>query len=218
MKVGRNAAKKFAKSLRYSADGLLPVVVSDTAGTGVLMLAYANSEAVALTLITGKAHFFSRSRNRLWMKGETSGNVMRVVSVWADCDRDALQYRAEVGGSGNACHTGRRSCFVRSFGDSSCRLGLAELDSIIGERIKDRPAGSYTARLAGDRRLAVAKIREESEELVEALQKKNRKEVAWEACDLIYHALVAAHARGVRLERLEKEFWRRHSNSKKSRE
>lgn len=209
MKISKNRAQKFAARLRYSKEGLLPVAATDAATGKLLMLAYANKEAVVRTLTSGKAYFFSRSRGKLWKKGEISGNVMDVEAVLADCDDDALEYRVEVRGKKQACHLGRGSCFVEKFGNAAERLAIAQLAGIIEERIAAKAKGSYTVKLASSQKLACAKIEEESQELVEALQKKNRKEVAWEACDLIYHALVAARARGVKLSDLERELARR---------
>lgn len=207
MKTSKSRALAFAKGLRYSKEGLVPVAVCDS--DGLLMLAYASREAVARTLTSGSVWFFSRGRRKLWRKGETSGNTMKVISVASDCDNDALLYSVRVQGKGNACHKGRRSCFELKFGGEEGRLAISRLASIIDARLDGKPQGSYTVKLASSRKLACEKIAEESSELVEAIQKKNRKEVAWEACDLIYHALVAARARGVRLSDLEKELARR---------
>ncbi len=209
MKISKAKALAFAASLRYSKEGLLPVAVCDSESNGLLMLAYASSKAVVRSLTTGSAWFFSRERKQLWKKGETSGNTMKVISIAADCDNDALRYSVQVQGKGKACHKGSVSCFAGRFGGGGERLPISQLASIIEGRLKTKPAGSYTAKLASSRKLSCAKIEEESKELVEALQKKNRKEVAWEACDIIYHTLVAARARGVRLSDLEKEFARR---------
>ena len=215
MKINAKTARKFAASLRYSGEGLVPVAVCDAASNQLLMLAFASEEAVIRTLVTGNACFFSRSRKTLWKKGETSGNVMKVASVSVDCDADAIQYSVEMEGAGNACHKGRKSCFVRKFGGGKDKLTIAGLSGIIEKRIADRVPGSYTLRLASSRKLACAKIKEESEELVEALKEKNKREVVWEACDLIYHALVAARARGVSLADLERELARRNREKKK---
>jgi phosphoribosyl-AMP cyclohydrolase len=99
---------------RFDADGLLPVVTTSAATGEVLMLAYMNEEALARTITTGEAHYWSRSRQRLWRKGEDSGNVQRVVELRTDCDQDALWLKVETGGTGAACHTGRMSCFYRA--------------------------------------------------------------------------------------------------------
>ncbi|MFA6907605.1 MAG: bifunctional phosphoribosyl-AMP cyclohydrolase/phosphoribosyl-ATP diphosphatase HisIE [Candidatus Micrarchaeia archaeon] len=218
MKVKSLASKKqadnFASSLRYSPEGLVPTVAVDSATWEVLMLAYSNKEAVKRTLTSGEAWFFSRSRNSLWKKGETSGNEMRVLSVSADCDTDALLYSVEVRGQGNACHMGRKSCFVEKFGKEDAKFTIAQLDAIIASRLSEKKPGSYTVKLACSKKLAIAKIREEGEELAEALEKKGRKEINWEACDLLYHALVAVRARGITLAELERELGRRNAKKK----
>ncbi len=212
--AGKKQAEKFAKGLRYSKEGLVPVVAEDSSTREVLMLAYASREAVVRTLMSGEAWFFSRSRSSLWKKGETSGNAMRVLSVSKDCDSDALLYRVDVRGAGNACHTGRKSCFVEKFGKEDASFTIAQLDSLISSRLAGKKAGSYTVKLARSRKLAVAKIREEGEELAEALEKKGRREIIWEACDLVYHTLVAVRARGITLADLERELGRRNGQKK----
>ena len=202
-----------AGKLRYSEEGLAPVVVQDAQGGGVLMLAYANREAVEKTLSSGMAHFYSRSRQGLWKKGETSGNQMEIVSVSPDCDMDALLYRVRVLGKGVACHTGKKSCFSQEEEDGG-RLSIGGLAGMIDDRVRNPASASYTSRLAASGELACAKIEEESAELVEALREKEKKEIVWEACDLIYHALVAAMAKGVKLSDLEREFGRRNAEKK----
>lgn len=214
MKISMKKASKFASNLRYSKEGLAPAVVLDDATGELLMLAYANSAAVAKTLATGFAWFYSRERKRLWKKGEESGNTMRVSSVSSDCDSDAIAYYATVGGKGDACHKARRSCFVPAFGAGKPRLPIAQLSAVIDSRLKGKAAESYTAKLAADRKLACSKITEEAAELVEAIGKKPKKEVVWEACDLIYHSLVAAQARGVSLSDLERELARRNGKAR----
>jgi phosphoribosyl-AMP cyclohydrolase len=99
---------------RFDEHGLMPAIVVDAAGGEVLMVAYVNAEALALTIATGEAHFWSRSRGEIWRKGATTGNVLRVVELRTDCDQDTLLIRAELTGDGVACHTGRRSCFYRA--------------------------------------------------------------------------------------------------------
>jgi len=210
----RKQAERFANGLRYSSEGLVPAVAVDSGTREVLMLAYASREAVERTLTSGDAWFFSRSRKSLWKKGETSGNTMRVLSVSADCDSDALLYRVEVRGQGNACHMGRKSCFVQEFGNDAESFTLAQLDSLIASRLSEKKPGSYTAKLARSKKLAVAKIREEGEELAEALEGKGRREIIWEACDVLYHALAAVRARGITLAELERELGRRNGQKK----
>jgi phosphoribosyl-ATP pyrophosphohydrolase/phosphoribosyl-AMP cyclohydrolase len=215
MITGKMAAQRFAARLKYGKEGLLPVVAVDSLTREVLMLAYADRQAVEKTLTTGFAWFFSRDRKKLWKKGETSGNIMEIAAVKSDCDSDALIYEVEMQGDKYACHMGRKSCFKYAFGGRKARFTLAELAEVIDERAKEMPKGSYTARLVCDRELACAKIEEEAAELVEALQKKNRKEVAWEACDLIFHALAAARGREVGLSGLEAELARRRKANKR---
>jgi len=208
---GKKEAEKFADSVQYSDEGLVPVVVCDAAGKGILMQAYASKEAIVKTLTSRFAWFYSRSRKRLWKKGEESGNVMKVKGVSVDCDSDAVLYSVEMLGKRNACHLGRKSCFGKKFGAESGRFTIAELAEIIEGRARSPSAKSYTIKLLKAKKLACAKIDEEAAELVEAIEKKPKKEVVWEACDLIYHALVAARGRGVRLSDLEEEFARRNN-------
>lgn len=215
MKIQKKKAEKFASSLRYSQEGLLPVVVLDSKSRELLMLAYADKEAIVRTLSSGDAYFFSRSRKSLWKKGETSGNTMKLISLAADCDNDTLAYLVQVQGKGQACHLKRKRCFLQKFGPTKNRLTLAELADVIESRIRSNSRSSYTVKLSKSRKLACSKIEEESGELVEALQKKNRKEVIWEACDLIYHTLVAVRAEGVMLGELEEELARRNGMNRK---
>ena len=212
--ASKKEAEKFAGGLRYSEEGLVPVVAADSNTHEILMLAYASREAVVRTLTSGEAWFFSRSRSSLWKKGETSDNTMRVLSVSKDCDSDALLYSVEVRGKGNACHMGRKSCFEEEFRTGEARFSVAELDSLIESRLSEKNPGSYTVKLSRSKKLAVAKIREEGEELAEALEKKGRREIIWEACDVLYHALVAVRARGITLTDLERELGRRNGQTK----
>jgi len=111
---------------RFDASGLMAAIVTDAASGEVLMLAFMNHAALALTLTTGEAHFWSRSRGAIWRKGETSGNVLRVVEMRTDCDQDCVLLRVEVGGDKAACHTGRRSCFYRRVEPGTARLSFIE--------------------------------------------------------------------------------------------
>jgi phosphoribosyl-ATP pyrophosphohydrolase/phosphoribosyl-AMP cyclohydrolase len=188
----------------WSRGELLPVVVTDAADGALLMLAWANREAVAATEATGEAHFWSRSRNELWRKGATSGNVMAVESLAVDCDADALAY--QVRPAGPACHTGSRSCF-----DGEAAFGLPSLARVIADRRGADPASSYTARLlAGGPRRPAEKVTEEAGELSAAALAGSDDEVIGEAADLLYHALVLLEARGIGLEAVEAELGRRH--------
>ncbi len=127
---------------RFDADGLVPVVTTSAKTGEVLMLAYMNDEALALTLKTGEAHYWSRSRNKLWRKGEESGNAQRVVEIRTDCDQDAIWLKVELLGVEASCHTGRRSCFYRAvpLGDSSSSGALPAMRFVEGEKLFDPEA------------------------------------------------------------------------------
>lgn len=209
MKMAKKEAEKFADGLKYS-EGLLPVAVCDAGSNQLLMLAYANREAVVRTLTSGQAYFFSRSRNKLWRKGETSGNRMRVSGVNVDCDSDALQYLVEVEGDGNACHTGKRSCF------GNAPFSLHDLAKLVERRKKKAPEGSYTAKLLKDRDLCAIKVIEEANEVAEAFVERHGKErVSEEAADVIYHLLVMLASEGVSLKDVERVLEKRNSQNKR---
>jgi len=196
--------------LVFDANGLLPVVAQDRESGDVLMLAWANAEAVARTAETGLAHFWSRSRKALWRKGETSGNMLRVVEARADCDKDALLLLVEPGGP--ACHTGTRSCF----GDSSpTAAGMPfELARVVRQRAQAKPEESYTARLIAKGQAAVLKkIGEEATEVVLAASGESNERLAEESADLVFHLLIALHQRGVPLARVMDELRRRRGGS-----
>lgn len=181
--------------LVYDAAGLIPVVVQDRASGDVLMLAYANLEALQRTADSGLAHFWSRSRQALWRKGETSGNALRVREVRADCDRDALLMVVEP--AGPACHAGTRTCF----GDTTPTGAgmLEELGRVIASRRRQAPEGSYTAKLlAKGLDHTLKKIGEESAEVVIAAKGESDERLAEESADLMFHLLVALEQRGVR--------------------
>ena len=182
--------------LVFDEKGLLPVVVQDRVSGDVLMLAWANAEALRLTAETGLAHFWSRSRQALWKKGETSGHVLRVREALADCDRDTLVLIVDP--EGPACHTGERTCFGETSGSDA--TVLAELERVIASRAGADPGSSYTARLlAKGLDQSLKKIGEESAELVMAAKAESPERVASESADLLFHLLVVLHQRGVRL-------------------
>ena len=185
----------------WDAQGLAPAVVQDAESGEVLMLAWMNRESLQRTLDTGLATFFSRSRGKLWVKGETSGNTQRVRAVRLDCDRDAILLRVEP--AGPACHTGARSCFLASEplldGPPSPGETLAALERVLRSRQKAPPPGSYTAKLFADEALRHKKVGEEASELVVASLRGKREEIAHEAADLLYHALVLLQAHGMGL-------------------
>ena len=170
--------------------GLLPVIVQDATSLRVLMLGYMNREALMATLACGKVTFFSRSKQRLWMKGETSGNVLELVGVATDCDADTLLVQAHP--HGPTCHLQRSSCFTEAPGDA-----LAELDALIATRERERPDGSYTTKLfaEGVRRIA-QKVGEEGVETALAAVAQDDEALLGEAADLLYHLAVLLRARG----------------------
>ena len=194
----------------WSRGDLLPVVVTHIAGGDLLMLAWANREAVAATERTGDAHFWSRSRDELWRKGATSGNTMRVVTMAADCDADSIAYRVEP--AGPACHTGARSCFDGPDLDNARRFDLSTLERVIAGRRDADPTQSYTARLlAGGSRPTAEKVTEEAGELSAAALVGTDEEVVAEAADLFYHALVLLASRRIEVAAVEDELARRHA-------
>jgi phosphoribosyl-ATP pyrophosphohydrolase/phosphoribosyl-AMP cyclohydrolase len=158
------------------------------------MLAWMNRESLARTLASGKATFFSRSRNELWEKGATSGNIQSVKSIALDCDRDAILLRVDP--RGPACHTGARSCFFEAVQPGAPAPGetLGALERVLRSRRENPPEGSYTAKLFADEALRHKKLGEEATELVIASLKGDAKEIAHEAADLVYHALVVLQA------------------------
>lgn len=175
-------------------DGLLPVVVQDADTLAVLMLGYANAESLALTLETGRMTFYSRSRQRLWTKGESSGNVLAVVAVRVDCDRDTLLVSARP--AGPTCHTGSESCFAQAPGNF-----LGRLDALVREREQQRPANSYTTTLfeQGLRRIA-QKVGEEGVETALAGVVQDDGALLGESADLLFHLTVLLRARGLSLQ------------------
>ncbi|HUG98683.1 MAG TPA: bifunctional phosphoribosyl-AMP cyclohydrolase/phosphoribosyl-ATP diphosphatase HisIE [Gammaproteobacteria bacterium] len=176
-------------------DGLLPAIVQHALSGAVLMLGYMSRESFAATLARGEAVFFSRSRARLWRKGESSGNVLKVVEMRTDCDTDALLVRALP--VGPTCHLGTRSCF----GEPMSATLLEELEGVIAGRIADRPADSYVARLAAAGPARVAqKVGEEGVETALAAVAGDTEALAGEAADLLFHLLVLLQVRGLSLE------------------
>ncbi|MDR7522570.1 MAG: bifunctional phosphoribosyl-AMP cyclohydrolase/phosphoribosyl-ATP diphosphatase HisIE [Armatimonadota bacterium] len=185
-------------------EGLLPAVVQDARTGVVLMLAWMTREAFERTQTTGQTWFWSRSRQTLWHKGETSGHVQRVTDVRIDCDGDAVLVQVVPGGP--ACHTGRLSCFFRTpDGREQAALGpvLTRLEAVIADRKRRLPEGSYTASLLRAGPDAVgAKITEEAAEVVRAGRAESDRRLAEEAADLLYHLLVLLAARDVPLEQV----------------
>ena len=183
---------------------LVPTVVQDADNGDVLMLAYSSRESLARALEERRGVYYSRSRNRLWRKGDGSGHVQRLIKVDVDCDGDSLLFQVEQ--SGPACHFNRRSCFP----GVAPRFDLARLDRVLASRRERLPEGSYSARLFTEPQLRAEKLREETEELIEA---GNFEETRWEAADLLYFTLVQARSRGVSLADITAELRSRHGNT-----
>lgn len=196
------------KSLKFDERGLIPAIVQDARTREVLTLAYMNEESLARTIETGQTWFWSRSRNELWHKGETSGNTQSVVNLINDCDNDALVVL--VNPAGPACHTGARSCFDSQSGDEDLGLLLTELYELIESRERERPDGSYTTYLfnSGLDKI-LKKIGEESAETIIAAKNDGVSSLTAETADLVYHLLVLLVARGVSLDEVRKELERR---------
>lgn len=202
--------------------GLLPAVVQDVTDGRVLMVGYVDRDALQATLAGGLATFFSRSRRRLWVKGETSGNTLTVREVQVDCDRDSLLLRSEP--AGPTCHTGATSCFGKPAVEPDPGRGdvaepgtggfLAELDALVAARHTERPAGSYTTELfeSGVQRVA-QKVGEEAVETALAAVAQDDATLAGEAADLIYHLLVLLRSRGLSLGDVEAVLQDRHGRS-----
>jgi phosphoribosyl-ATP pyrophosphohydrolase/phosphoribosyl-AMP cyclohydrolase len=190
-------------AVRFGPDGLVPVVAQESRSGDVLMVAYADREALERTLSTGFAHYYSRSRKTLWRKGETSGHEQRVAEVRLDCDGDTVLFRVEQ--TGPACHTGARTCFSEAGGHLLTRLAAT-----IAARAAERPEGSYTARLLDQGVSKVSqKLGEEAVELVVAANAEDDARVAAESADLVYHFLVLLQARGVTLDAVLRELEQR---------
>lgn len=187
-----------AQEVNFSPDGLVPCIVQDWRSGEVLTLAYMNADALARTQQTGEMHFFSRSRQELWHKGATSGNVQRLQALRYDCDADALL--ALVTPAGPACHTGERTCFHR--GDTAARApfeALPALERTIAARREADPQVSYTAALLAEPGRIGEKVQEEAEEVARAAREESDERVSNEAADVLYHLSVLLASRSLRL-------------------
>lgn len=189
--------------------GLVPAIIQDNTTKNVLMLGYMNREAYDKTLSTGKVTFWSRSRNCLWTKGETSGNLLNLVSIKSDCDNDTLLVR--VNPTGPACHLGTDTCWGET-NDANPLLFLTELQDFINKRHEEMPEGSYTTLLFKDglNRMAQKVGEEALETVIEATNGTNER-LIYEASDMFYHLIVLLTSKGLRIEDIAKELQIRHN-------
>ena len=195
--------KDFSKLDFSKLSGLVPAIVQDAETLQVLMLGFMNKDALGKTLAEGRVTFFSRSKNRLWQKGETSGNFLKVVEIKVDCDSDSLLILAKP--EGPTCHTGTESCFGKS------EFDLTQLFKLIKERKLKMPENSYTSSLFSDGLdKIIAKIEEEAEEVVRAAKSEGKQRLVEESCDLLYHLFVLLNNEGVTIADIKKELNNRH--------
>ena len=186
------------QAIRFDDRGLVPCVAQDWSTGEVLTVAYMNEDALRLTRESGEVHFWSRSREALWRKGESSGNVLALRQLRYDCDADAIVALVEP--SGPACHTGERSCFFREVEshaapEPAAHEALAALERTLAARQAERPAGSYTVELLDAPDRIGAKVREEAEEVARAAAGESDERVAEEAADVLYHLAVLLRSR-----------------------
>lgn len=199
------------EELKFDEKGLIPAVIVDAVTKEVLTLAYMNKESLALSMEKELTCFFSRSRNELWLKGETSGNYQHIVSITADCDKDALVIMVEK--DGPACHLGNESCFENPLWQSKSRneFSMEDLMKLLENRKNTKPEGSYTTYLfeKGLDKI-LKKIGEESTEVIIGAKSEDKKETIYEIADLAYHVMVLMTEMGISLEEVHKELASRH--------
>ncbi len=205
------------KNLKYNSDGLIPAIITDTADGAVLMLGYMNAESLGITLEQKKVCFFSRSRQKLWLKGETSGNFLNVVSIKTDCDADTLLITAKP--DGPTCHTGARSCFFEDvYEDENAEQAfcLDDLMKLIEGRKTNPKEGSYTTYLfeKGIDKI-LKKVGEECTEVIIAGKGGDRAEAIFEIADLTYHIMVMMTEMGISIDEVRAELASRHVVDKK---
>ena len=202
------------KELKFDAAGLIPAIVVDDSTDRVLTLAYMNEESLKITLEKKLTCFFSRSRQTLWLKGETSGNYQHVVSITADCDKDALLIKVRP--DGPACHTGETSCFFNEVFGNESEFSYEGLYKLIEGRKTEKKEGSYTTYLfeKGLDKI-LKKVGEESTEVIIAAKAQDKKETIYEISDLIYHLTVLMVEAGISLDDIKKELASRHVIDKK---
>ncbi len=215
-------SQALVEPVKFNEQGLLPVVIQDWLDGTVLMLGYMNEEAVAKTLATRRVHFWSRSRNRLWEKGETSGNKLHVKELFIDCDRDTILVKAQP--AGPTCHTGERACFfsrmneqgqVAQANSQEAQGGILEgVLRTIQERRANPQAGSYTSKLFdGGQDKILKKVAEEAGEVLLASKGGKKEEIVYEVADLLFHTLMVLGYHQVSLQDIYEELGRRFGKS-----
>lgn len=197
--------------LKFDEKGLIPAIVVDSITKKVLTLAYMSRESLEISIEKAMTCFYSRSRNELWLKGETSGNYQHIVSITADCDKDALTVLVEK--DGPACHTGSDSCFTNELWHSEelSEFSLENLYALLKDRKQTLPEGSYTTYLfqKGIDKI-LKKVGEECTEVIIAAKADDKKETIYEIADLAYHVMVLMNEMGISLEQVHKELASRH--------
>jgi phosphoribosyl-ATP pyrophosphohydrolase/phosphoribosyl-AMP cyclohydrolase len=212
------------EQIKFGENGLIPVIVQDKGNGQVLMLAYANKDALQKTIDTGNSHFWSRSREKLWMKGEESGNIQEIRDIYYDCDIDTILYLVEQ--TGVACHTGEESCFYRSFntdkkapvfGSSNSNKTLDDVYAVIEDRKKNPKEGSYVSGLF-DKGLdkILKKIGEEAGETIIGAKNEDKKEIIYETADLWFHSLITLSYFGITPKDIYEELGRRFGKPKEA--
>ena len=207
------------EDLNFNEQGLLPVIIQDHLSGQILMLAYANAEAMKLTIETGLTHFWSRSREKIWNKGEESGNIQKVKDIYLDCDRDTILITVEQ--TGVACHTGEKSCFytksdsTRGLSPEFNSSGIDKVFNVIEDRKTNPKEGSYVnSLLDGSIDRILKKIGEEAGETIIAAKNESTEEFLYEITDLWFHSLVLLSKMGLNPEEINKELNRRFGKKK----
>ncbi|MGD6968425.1 bifunctional phosphoribosyl-AMP cyclohydrolase/phosphoribosyl-ATP diphosphatase HisIE [Rossellomorea vietnamensis] len=207
------------ETIKFDENGLVPAIVQDASTKKVLTLAYMNAESLRLSIEKGETWFYSRSRQELWHKGETSGNTQSIIEMKYDCDKDALL--VEVEPKGPACHKGSESCFEESIyraENGTSKAGsegisiLTTLEKLISERFDERPVGAYTTYLfeEGVDKI-LKKVGEEASEVIIAAKNRDKEELKWESADLLYHLLVLLKEQGLPLNDVLQTLEERHN-------
>jgi len=216
LQLNENEIEEFIEKVNFEkGNGFVPAIVQDSSNNRVLMQGYMNEEALRLTLTSGRTHFWSRTKGRIWLKGEESGHHSLVQNAVLDCDNDAILFRVQQ--IGPVCHTGEESCFYKPLKaedkpEVDAKM-LERLFEVIKERIRNPTEKSYVSRLTAKGEDAVLqKIGEEAVEIILAAKEDNPKEITHEAADVLFHILVLFAQKGIKLTTIFEELERRHKN------